>query len=159
MSGAQKTACDAVVAEDKDIGNITARPVLDENNPMRTTQITRMNNDRWAVVMGNGYNSTNQRPVLLIQYLDGNMELKRIAATADAVGTGKANDNGLSAPRLVDINGDGRPDVAYAGDNLGNLWKFDLTNVSDASWGVAFSGQPLFTAKGPASLGSARTII
>lgn len=159
MSGSQKTVCDAVVAEDKDIGNITARPVLDESNPMRTTQITRMNNDRWAVIMGNGYNSTNQRPVLLIQYLDGNMELKRISATADAVGTGKANDNGLSAPRLVDINGDGRPDVAYAGDNLGNLWKFDLTNVSDASWGVAFSGQPLFTAKGPASLGSTRTII
>lgn len=158
MSGTQKTACETAVEEDKDIGNITARPVLDENNPMRTTQITRMNNDRWAVVMGNGYNSANQRPVLLIQYLDGNKELKRIsAATADAVGTDKANDNGLAAPRLVDLNGDGRADVAYAGDNLGNLWKFDLTNVNDSNWSVAFGGQPLFTAKGPASLGSART--
>lgn len=160
MTGNQKSACDTAVEEDKDIGNITARPVLDENNPMRTTQITRMNNDRWAVVMGNGYNSANQRPVLLIQYLDGNKELQRIAAaTADAVGTGKANDNGLSSPRLVDLNGDGRPDVAYAGDNLGNLWKFDITDADETKWKVAFSGSPLFTATGPASLtSSARTI-
>ncbi|MBS0391360.1 MAG: pilus assembly protein PilC [Proteobacteria bacterium] len=158
MTGAQQTACNTAVAEDRDIGNITARPVLDETNPMRTTQITRMNNDRWAVVMGNGFNSANQRPVLLIQYLDGNKELKRIsAATADTVGTGNANDNGLSAPRLVDLNGDNRVDIAYAGDNLGNLWKFDLTNEADTAWNVAFGGQPLYTATGPASLGSART--
>lgn len=157
MTGAQKTACDKAVDEDKDIGNITARPVLDENNPMRTTQITRMNNDRWAVVMGNGYNSTNQRPVLLIQYLDGNKELKRIAAAAsDTVGTGEATDNGLATPRLVDLNGDSRPDVVYAGDNRGNLWKFDLTDIDDASWGVALGGQPLFTTTGPATLGSTR---
>lgn len=158
MSAAEKAACAAAVEEDKDIGNITATPVLDENNPMRTTQITRLNNNRWAAVMGNGYNSTNQRPVLLIQYLDGSMELKRIPATSDAAGTGLANDNGLAAPRLVDINGDGMPDVAYAGDNQGNMWKFDLTAASDANWNVAFNAHPLFTATGPASLGSARTI-
>ena len=155
MTGAQKTACDTAEAEDKDIGNITARPVLDETNSLRASQIARMNNDRWAVVMGNGYNSANERPVLLIQYLDGNKELKRIpAAASDAVGSGKAKDNGLAAPRLVDLNGDGRPDVVYAGDNLGNMWKFDLTNMSDANWKVAFNDSPLFTATGPATQGS-----
>ena len=159
LPAAQKSACLTTEGEDKDIGNITARPVLDETNAMRTTQITRMNNNRWAVVLGNGYNSANQRPVLLIQYLDGNKELLRVQTTSDVTGTGNANDNGLMAPRLVDINGDERPDVAYAGDNLGNLWKFDLTNVDDTQWKVAFGGQPLFTATGPASLGSAsRTI-
>lgn len=154
MTGAEKTACDKAVGEDKDIGHITARPVLDESNPMRTTQITRMNNNRWAVVLGNGYNSTNQRPVLLIQYLDGAQELQRIPVTTDAAGTGNAMDNGLSAPRLVDLNGDGSPDIAYAGDNRGNLWKFDLTNVNEAQWGVALGGSPLFTARGPTALGS-----
>ena len=154
MTGSEKTTCLKTVDEDKDIGNITAQPVLDQSNPMRTTQITRLNNNRWAAVLGNGYNSTNQRPVLLIQYLDGDRELLRIPATSDAAGTGNANDNGLSAPRIVDLNGDGRADVVYAGDNLGNMWKFDLTNVSDTNWGVAFSGQPLFTARGPATLGS-----
>ncbi|RYH70411.1 MAG: pilus assembly protein PilC [Alcaligenaceae bacterium] len=159
MSGAQQTACNKAEAEDKDIGNITARPVLDETNALRTSQIARMNNDRWAVVLGNGYNSTNQRPVLLIQYLDGAKELKRIiAASADSPGNGKAKDNGLAAPRLVDINGDGRPDVVYAGDNLGNLWKFDLTNADDTNWNVAFGGSPLFTAKGPVTMGNVRSL-
>lgn len=155
MTGAEKTACDNAVEEDKDIGHITARPVLNESNPMRTTQITRMNNNRWAVVMGNGYNSANQRPVLLIQYLDGTQELQRIPVTTAAAGTGNAKDNGLSAPRLMDLNGDGSPDIAYAGDNLGNMWKFDLTNVSEANWKVALGGSPLFTATGPTALGSA----
>jgi len=56
----------------------------------------------------------------------------------------------------VDINGDGRADVAYAGDNQGNLWKFDLTSSDDSQWKVAFDGQPLFTATGPASVGGMR---
>lgn len=151
----QKTLCILTEAEDRDIGHITAAPVLDPNNPMRTTQITRMNDNRWAVVMGNGYNSTSRRPVLLIQYLDQNRELVRIQTTSDQPGTDNAVDNGLSAPRLVDLNSDGRPDIAYAGDNLGNLWKFDLTSDSSAKWKVAFDGKPLFTARGPASLSSA----
>ena len=154
ISAAEQTACFAAEAEDKDIGNITARPVQSATNPMLTTQITRMNNNRWAAVLGNGYNSANQRPVLLIQYLDGAKELKRIQTTTDAIGSGKAADNGLSAPRLVDLNGDGTPDVAYAGDNQGNLWKFDLTSYNPSNWDVAFGKTPLYSATGPASLGS-----
>jgi type IV pilus assembly protein PilY1 len=154
MSTAEKSACSTAVEEDKDIGHITSRPVLDDNDPMRATQIALMNNDRWAVVMGNGYNSTNQRPVLLIQYLDGAQELLRIPVTSDAASTGMAADNGLSAPRLVDINGDGRPDVVYAGDNLGNMWKFDITSPLSSGWQVALGGQPLFTTRGPTALNS-----
>ncbi|MEN5181664.1 PilC/PilY family type IV pilus protein [Comamonas testosteroni] len=149
---AQRTFCEKAADEEKDIGHITAKPVLDENDPTRTTQITRMNNGRWAVVMGNGYNSANQRPVLLVQYLDGSRELLRIPAVTTAPGTGNAKDNGLSAPRLVDLNGDGLIDVVYAGDNLGNMWKFDLTSDISSEWAVAFGGSPLFTAQGPSSL-------
>lgn len=145
-------ACLTIRNEERDIGHITAEPVRHNNDILRATQITRMNNNRWAVVLGNGYNSFNQRPVLLVQYLDGNKELLRIPATTDTPGTGKANDNGLGAPRLVDLNGDDRMDIAYAGDNLGNLWKFDLTSYDASEWGVAFSGAPLFTATGPAAL-------
>ena len=153
ISSGEQAACNIETTEDKDIGNITMAPVLDESNSMRTTQITRMNNNRWAVVMGNGYNSANQRAVLLIQYLDGAKELLRIPTVGSATapptpGSGQAADNGLTHPRLVDLNGDERPDVAYAGDNLGNLWKFDLTSIEDSKWVVAFGGQPLFTAKG-----------
>lgn len=146
-----------------DMGHIFAKPVLDETNPQRTTQIARLNNDRWAAVMGNGYNSKSERPVLLIQYLDGDKKLLRLVATGSTATGSHANttDNGLSAPRLVDINSDGRPDVVYAGDLKGNLWKFLIADDSDANWGVArwggvagtttnhtTNGVPLFTAKG-----------
>ena len=151
-ASALKADCLAEAAEDKDIGYITAKPVMDEKDFLRTTQITRMNNGRWAVILGNGYNSENQRPVLLIQYLDKGQELVRIPVTTEVAGNGLAKDNGLSAPRVVDLNGDGRVDIAYAGDNLGNIWKFDLTSDTSSQWAVAFTGKPLFTASGPSSL-------
>lgn len=157
LTGTAKTACDTAVAENKDIGNIVAKPGRNPANLQEATQIARLNNGRWAVVMGNGYNSTNQRPVLLVQYLDGDKALKRIQAVPATVvtGTGNANDNGLASPALVDLDGDGKTDVVYAGDNLGNLWKFDLTSASDSDWKVAFGdNKPLFTARGPATLTS-----
>lgn len=152
LSGDAKTACAIAVEESKDIGNIVAKPGRNPANLQEATQITRMNNGRWAVVMGNGYNSTNQRPVLLVQYLDGDKKLIRIQATTDTTGTGNAIDNGLASPALVDLDGDGKTDVVYAGDNLGNLWKFDVTSATESDWSVAFgNNQPLFTARGPAT--------
>lgn len=138
----------AATTDEADIGHIMVAPVLDDDNPQKTQQITRMNNGRWAYVTGNGYNSTNERPVLLVQYLDGAKELLKIpAATTGANATG----NGLSAPRLVDINGDGMPDVVYAGDLKGNLWKFNVASATPsewdvAGWGTALTKGPLYTA-------------
>ena len=154
-----KEACLAAA----DMGHIFAKPVLDETNPQRTSQIVRMNNNRWAAVMGNGYNSKSERPVLLVQYLDKGKELLRLVATgeADTGSNSNTTDNGLSAPRLVDLNSDGRPDVVYAGDMKGNLWKFLIADSAEANWGVAqwgtsaatttnhtTVGAPLFTAMG-----------
>ncbi len=155
----EKAACTTAVIEDKDIGNITMPPVRDSANPLRTTQIARLNNNRWAAVMGNGYNSANQRPVLLVQYLDGAKELLRIPVTNETAGTGNAADNGLAAPTLVDLNGDMRVDIVYAGDNLGNLWKFDLTSELTSDWQPAFgANKPLFTARGSAVLNGTRNL-
>lgn len=136
-------AGDATTGDAADIGHIFAAPVTDDKNPQKSTQIARLNNGRWAVIMGNGYNSRNERPVLLIQYLDGAKELKTLVAAA----TGNdAVSNGLSAPRLVDINGDGSPDVVYAGDLRGNLWKFDIAAADATLWNTAFSNRPLYSA-------------
>ena len=138
----------ASTTDEADIGHIFSAPVTHDTNPMVTTQVTRMNNGRWAVVLGNGYNSVNERPVLLIQYLDGGKELKKIVATGTTTPLSAVNTtaNGLSAPRVVDINGDGTADVVYAGDLKGNLWKFDVTGPDATTWGVAFGGTPLYTA-------------
>lgn len=97
--------------------------------------------------MGNGYNSINERPVLLIQYLDGNKELQKISAVPVTNPKNvEADQNGLSTPQFLDVNGDSIPDIVYAGDLRGNLWKFDISSNNASNWGVAFDGQPLFTA-------------
>jgi len=136
-------AGDATTGDAADIGHIFAAPVVDDNNPQKSSQVVRLNNGRWAVVMGNGYNSRNERPVLLIQYLDGARELKTLVAAT----TGdNAASNGLSAPRLVDLDGNGTPDIVYAGDLRGNLWKFDLGSADPGLWNTAFSSRPLYSA-------------
>lgn len=134
-----------------DIGHIFGTPVVAESNQQRALHITQTNDNRWALILGNGYNSANERPVLLIQYLDGNKELKTIpAATSGA----EASGNGLSTPQFLDVNADGKPDFVYAGDLRGNLWKFDISSGTASNWGVAFNGSPLFTATYSAATGS-----
>ena len=154
----EKALCTQTVEEDKDSGHITAAPVLDPNNPMRTTQITA--HERQPLGCGNGQwlqTAPNRPPVLLIQYLDSN-ELVRIPATNDQPGNRQRSDNGLASPRLVDLNG--RWPSRYClcgrqpGQSLGNLiW----TSHNPSDWKVAFDSKPLFTAKGPASLGNSFT--
>lgn len=126
-----------------DMGHMYSPPTQDSSNPARVLQITKLNNNRWALLMGNGINSTNETAVLLIQYLDGDKELVKLTADA-TVGNG----NGLSHPLVVDLNGDDKADVAYAGDIQGNLWKFDLSSATPSNWNVAFNGNPLFVARG-----------
>ncbi len=142
-SAAAVVVMDNTGVVDVDVGHIMSKPVLAENNVVASQQITQLNNGRWALVMGNGYNSTNEQAVLLVQYLDGAKELLKLKV-------GTPGGNGLGAPRLVDLNGDRIPDVAYAGDLQGNLWKFDLSSATASSWASAFSGTPLFVAKSPA---------
>ncbi|MDP2016251.1 pilus assembly protein [Hydrogenophaga sp.] len=116
----------------QDVGHMYGAPVTDTLSGGRSEQIVKLNNKRWAVVLGNGVNSFNERPVLLIQYLDGDRSLLRIVANS----TSSAS-NGLAPPRLVDLNANGTIDIAYAGDLQGQLWKFDLSSKNDTDWGVS----------------------
>src|SRR3569833_2183867 len=65
---------------------------------------------------------------------------------------GTSRPNGFTTVTPVDVNQDGVNDYIYGGDLFGNLWKFDVTSTSAASWDVAFhSGStplPLFHACG-----------
>jgi len=106
--------------------------------------------------VGNGVNSTNEAPVLLIQYLDGDKTLKKVTPCTQPIATNTCTykgSNGLSTPQLIDLNGDGKVDVAYAGDLKGNVWKFNLSSSTNSQWKVAFAndvdlnGRPFFIAK------------
>lgn len=85
-----------------------------------------------AVVLGNGINSTGNKAVLLVINADTGAVIREIDT-----GAGSATaPNGLSAPTGV-YSADGKTlAYVYAGDMLGNVWKFDLTNASPGAWSV-----------------------
>ena len=107
--------------------------------------IGRLSNGNWVVIVGNGYNSTDNRAKLLIIDVSNGALLKTIDT-----GIGSTTDpNGLGSPLIVDINNDRIVDYVYAGDLQGNMWKFDLTGSID-HWGIAIksgsTAKPLFIA-------------
>ena len=91
-----------------------------------------------ATVLGNGINSTNERAVLVVL----NAETGAVIREIDTGSGSTAAPNGLSAPTGV-YGADGKTlAYVYAGDMLGNVWKFDLTGALPGSW----SATRLFTA-------------
>lgn len=126
-------------ADDADLGYTIGKP-----------SIVRLNDGSWVALVANGYNSTNNHAVLfLLDLATGTVLHKFDTKAGDA-----ANPNGLSTPIPVDINGDRITDVIYAGDLLGNLWKFDLDGNDTSKWGIPFNSggaaklpEPLFIAK------------
>ncbi len=113
-------------------------------------QITMMNNNKWAVIFGNGYNATGTDTAKLMilfieEGIDGSWTLGTDYLKIDTTVGTPVTKNGLSTPTLVDLDDNGTTDRIYAGDLLGNMWAFDVSNSSSASWNVANSA-PLFSA-------------
>jgi len=78
----------------------------------------------YVAIFGNGYDSDQAEAALYVVDVDTGILLTRIETGVGDPTVAKCN--GLSTPVLVDIDFDGAVDLAYAGDLLGNLWKFDL---------------------------------
>ena len=113
---------------------------------LQTPEVGFMRNGQWAVVVGNGYESLSGRAQLFIINAITGALIKRIDTGIPLLGGG----NGLGGVRVVR---DSQRQIvsAYAGDLKGNLWKFDLSGTTAASWGVAFGStailpKPLFSA-------------
>lgn len=117
--------------------------------------IVRLYDGHWGALVANGYNSNSGRAVLFILNLQTGAVLKKIDTGAG--GNTVVAKNGLSAPLAVDVprdvDGDGTEDPAdkivdyiYAGDLVGNVWKFDVTATSSAGWKLATGGAPMFVA-------------
>ncbi|VVM81127.1 hypothetical protein PS619_02312 [Pseudomonas fluorescens] len=116
-----------------DLGYAYARP-----------EVARLANGRWATFIANGYGSNSGVAALyVLDALDGSLIRKIVIDSTET-------SNGLSSVKLK-VNSSNVVQAAYGGDLKGRLWKFDLSATSSDSWGVAFSGKPLFTAAGGAT--------
>jgi len=139
-------------------------PVADTGGDQKgqARQITRMNDGKLALIVGNGYpEAAGAQACLFIIYLTGPTGAnttwtdktdyhKICVGDANYTATGGLDTNGLSTPTPYDRNGDGKVDVIFAGDLNGNLWRFDVQGNDPAKWGVAYAGDPLFVAKNAA---------
>ncbi len=116
-----------------DLGYAYARP-----------EVARLADGRWAAFISNGYGSNSGVAALyVLDVRDGSLIKKIVIDSTETT-------NGLSSVKLK-VNSSNVVQAAYGGDLKGRLWKFDLSATSTDSWGVAFSGKPLFTAAGGAT--------
>jgi type IV pilus assembly protein PilY1 len=110
-------------------------------NTYGTPLIRRFHNGQWGVIFGNGYGSTNGNAGIFIMLIDP----KTAAKSFYYLDTGStAAKNGIGPTTSADLDLDHTIDFIYAGDLLGNVWRFDVTNPDPTQWAVSASS-PLFT--------------
>jgi type IV pilus assembly protein PilY1 len=111
-------------------------------NTYGTPLIRRLHNGDWAVIFGNGFGSSSGDAGVFIMTVDSSSGAK----TFYYLSTGKSGTgDGIAYVSSVDLDGDHIADYLYAGDLLGNVWRFDLTSATPSSWAVS-TGGPLFAA-------------
>jgi type IV pilus assembly protein PilY1 len=127
----------------------------------------------WGVAFGNGFNSARNRAELFILNAMTGVKLAELdtgiggsnASTNCPLATGPTDcPNGLSSAVVVDTDLDGVGDTIYAGDYLGNLWKFTCSpdtlpltaghpsHACTSAWHVGQGGVPLIKAVDPNGL-------
>lgn len=106
-------------------------------------EVAQLPDGRWAAFISNGYGSTNGVASLFVVDVSNGALIREI--TVDTSGN-----NGLSSVKLR-VNAQSVVQYAYGGDLKGQMWKFDFTGQTSASWKVGLGGSPLFTAAGGAN--------
>ena len=102
-------------------------------------------NGSWTAFFGNGNNSTNGYAKLIAIDIASPSTYKLVDTEAKA---SSSTDNGLSGLAVL---GDsyGIATYIYAGDIIGNMWKFDLSDPLTSEWKVAYKSgstpKPLIT--------------
>jgi type IV pilus assembly protein PilY1 len=115
-----------------------------------TPQVGRLPDGSWKVFSGNGVDSSDGTPSLLvIDAADG-------AITKVHVGNGDSVPGGLGGVALVKDANSGNVQAIYAGDTAGRLWRFD---VSGGTVSVGYDGQPIMTAVDNTSAQTAQPIL
>lgn len=94
----------------------------------------------WTVLVGNGYNSTDEKPFLYaLDPQHGSVTAKVDLCAAVPSACNLSASNGLSSLIAVNSGGQvaGSANLVYAGDLQGNLWRIDLSNSNPSLWSVS----------------------
>jgi type IV pilus assembly protein PilY1 len=104
--------------------------------------IAMLNDQKWAVIFGNGYNSENGEAGVFILYVEEGIDgTWTVNDDYRFLGTdvGSSGDkNGLSTVSVADLDGDRVADRIYGGDLKGNMWAFDISSDNPSTWGSAY---------------------
>lgn len=106
--------------------------------------------DKSVAIFSNGFNGASGKASLLVVDLKTGALIRRLQVGGAATA--------LAAPTALDVDSDGYVDQVYAGDDVGNVWRFDLTFASASDWAVAFGGTPFFSAPAGQPITSAPTL-
>ena len=110
---------------DTDLGLTFSNPAIADTNA------------GWEVFVGNGYNSTNQKPFLYaLDAEHGTVTAKIDLCAAVPTACNLAVANGLSTVIAVNSSGaiTSTANLIYAGDLQGNMWRVDVSNANPALW-------------------------
>lgn len=99
-------------------------------------QIMRLNNGKWGVIFGNGYNSDDPDKTSQLFILDAE-DGTEIAVIDTKIGHIQ-RENGMATPLVVDTDNDRIADYVYAGDLWGRLYKFDIRDSNEKNWDSVF---------------------
>ena len=132
------------------VGNSTCGSNM--GNTYGTPIIRRLHDGRWGVIFGNGFGSSNGDAGIFVMTIDSSGN-KLFYYLSTGNNGGGAKNNGIAYVSSADLDGDHVTDYVYAGDNNGNLWRFDLTSATETGWKVSAgplfktpAGQPITTA-------------
>lgn len=99
-------------------------------------------NGKWTAFFGNGVESNNGYAKLIAVDINSSASNTNLAASGSYVAIDtkakmSSTQNGLAGMALLpDTNG--IITYAYAGDIMGNMWKFEMTNNNSSNWKVAY---------------------
>jgi type IV pilus assembly protein PilY1 len=126
-----------------------------------------MPNDRWAMILGNGWangsDTDDNKTGVFIVYMDGGLDGIWTEGT-DYEFLEMGDTGGMSAVQPLDTNGDSIVDRIYGGDREGNMWVVDVGDKDSSKWGPVYTDtndapKPLFKATdGTANPGASQPI-
>jgi type IV pilus assembly protein PilY1 len=116
-------------------------------NTFGTPIIRRLHDGNWAVIFGNGFGSATGDAGIFVMTIDHTNGTKSFYYLSTGVTGGTAKNNGIGYVTSADLDGDHVTDYIYAGDLLGNVWRFDLTGSSESTW-VSTAPAELFSVPG-----------